>query len=89
MDESPELFRKKARIRMTNSSAKFYTMTLEDGTMEQIPTAKKSKESSRKKPKSMLIVHSDEDVEATQHMNFVDPNSKAYQNAVLEHKINK
>ena len=34
-------------------------------------------------------MHSDEDVEATQDMKFVDPNSMAYQNAVLEHKINK
>ena len=39
--------------------------------------------------KSMLIVHNDEDAERTQHHEYVNPNSIAYQNAVLEHKINK
>ena len=37
----------------------------------------------------MLIVHNDEDAERTQHHEYINPNSIAYQNAVLEHKINK
>ena len=37
----------------------------------------------------MLIVHNDEDAAKTQHHEYVNPNSVAYQNAVLEHKINK
>ena len=37
----------------------------------------------------MLIVHSTEEAAATQHLEFIDPNSKAYQNAYLEEKYNK
>ena len=48
---------------------------------------KSSKKSPRKK--SMLIVHNDEDAKATEDHEYINPNSIAYQNAVLEHKINK
>ena len=37
----------------------------------------------------MLIVHTAEDAVATQHLEFINPNSTEYQNAVLEEKINK
>ena len=37
----------------------------------------------------MLIVHTAEDAEATQHLEFINPNSNEYNNAVLEEKINK
>jgi len=36
----------------------------------------------------MLIVHSESDAELTAGFVYVDPNSLAYQNAVLEKKIN-
>ena len=48
---------------------------------------KSTKKSPRKK--SMLIVHNDEDAKATENHEYINPNSIAYQNAVLEHKINK
>ena len=37
-----------------------------------------------KREKSMLIVHSEKEAKATAHHKYVDPNSLAYQNAVLE-----
>lgn len=37
----------------------------------------------------MLIAHTPEEEEANADLKFVDPNSLAYQNAVLEDKINK
>ena len=42
-----------------------------------------------KRKKSMLIVHNDADAAATAHLEFINPNSMAYQNAVLEDKLNK
>ena len=37
----------------------------------------------------MLIVHSEEEAKATINQDYIDPNSREYQNAVLEEKINK
>lgn len=83
-DVSPEIIRKKAKERRQTV---FHKLPLTLANL-QIPTSK-SEGRSDKKRKSMLIVHSTEDAIATQHLEFINPNSIEYQNAVLEDKINK
>ena len=87
--ESPELFRLKAKMRMNSSSKKFALVI--DEAMNLVNADQMNMSSSLKKSmrqKKALIALSNEQAEATKDMVFVNPNSKAYANVVLEDKIN-
>lgn len=91
--DSPENFRFKARRRMANSSQKFSASPSPDqkfGMHNQ--TSSPNKSSSRIIDRKLLLVNSiddEEDQEGIDEIDFVDPNSDAYQNIVLEDKINR
>ena len=86
--ESPQWFRRKARLRMESSSKKF-TLGVQELTDPRITeTLLASERSPTKKEKSAMIVHTSEEAKKTRHMKFVNPNSMEYQNVMLEHKIN-
>lgn len=88
--ESPELFRLKAKMRMNSSSKKFALVIDEAMNLVNADQLNMTSSSLKKstRQKKALIALSPEQAEATKDMLFVNPNSKAYANVVLEEKIN-
>lgn len=86
---SPEVFRMKARSRMQSSYRKIGDM------MDSVEYEDRSKQVNTDakigiaRKKSMMIVHSPEEAAAQQNYQYVDPNSQAYTNVILENKFAK
>ena len=73
--ESPELFRHNARMRMSSNQKKFSLSPSENNYMRSSRSVSPNKKSPSTK-KSMLIVHTIEEANATANYNYVDPNSQ-------------
>ena len=87
--ESPELFRLKAKMRMTSSSKKFAIVLDEENNLVDQSQNNSSIKKASRSAKAARIALSPEQAEATKDLPFVDPNSMAYTNVVLEDKINE
>ena len=87
LQDSPELFRLNAKLRMGSNHKKFTVKVNElsvYGSQENL-----AKTSHNKRQKSMLIAHNEAESLENSGRDFVDPNSQAYATAVLGEKINK
>ena len=85
VNDSPEIYRRKARLRILSNSKKYPKFMGEEVEISQ----ERSLTESQTKKKKMMIAHTDSEAYAQNDQQYVDPNSMEYQTLVMENMINR